>query len=114
MPSRGFAMVSFYLTPMENDILASKSVPQPVHESHYFHLRVVLVAQNSCTESAKLTYNPHSELAILCAGSGEDMVFLTTRFAQAQHETCSWLVDPCFRLVGCPGEPEGIDSYHRC
>src|ERR1700694_542246 len=40
-----------------------ESVLQPRHKSYYFHLEVVLVAQNSCTESATLTYNlqgPHA------------------------------------------------------
>ena len=39
---------------MENAIHASESVPQSAHKSQYFHVKVVLVAQNSCTESAKL------------------------------------------------------------
>src|SRR6266568_3304073 len=39
-------------------------------------------AQNPCTESAKLTYNLHKELAILCVSSGEYMVFLTPTLAR--------------------------------
>jgi hypothetical protein len=37
-------------------VCTCESVLQPRHESYYFHVKVVLVAQNSCTESAKLTY----------------------------------------------------------
>ena len=36
-----------------------ESVLQPRNESQYFHLKVVLVAQNSHAESAKLMYNLH-------------------------------------------------------
>src|ERR1700694_2260365 len=37
-------------------VCTCESVLQPRHESYYFHVKVVLVAQNSCTESAKRTY----------------------------------------------------------